>query len=549
MRILTAISVFLLFTSIIHSKKVFGLEIGNKENGVTTQTFSVTEDSSGVDELLKLFAQNYNSDTKIAHAYATLARDISSKINYTKGLAYSNYYLAVIFVGYDFELSETMLMEALQAAEMINDQLLLGKIYNIAGHLKNNLKEYNPALEFFDQSLELFYKSNNDSMAAAVYNNIAISYKALGNYDLAIENYFKAVDINTSSGNYNWLATNYYNIAYDYLQNADTVNGLNYLHKSIEIVDKKKIIRLRPYIFVAYSDHYLDNKNFKQALTYANKALTASHEQMNRLQERIVLKLISQIYYEMGNIDSAFFYQKSLIAINDSINQDAQTRELDFLEMKHTFQKELAQHQLKIKLMETEELRSKTATTVFILIIIIIILILIFVLIILKNRIKQKTLELKSSKLENEKLSLEIKHKKQELATNVMYLLNRNEFIDSLAKKIERLPLDDNKNNLEVCNEIVSDINKKNSEKIWEEFDLRFREAHEGFYSRLNNKFPQLSPSDLRVAAFMKLNMSTKEISLITLQSPATLRTARHRLRKKLGLDRNENLIAFLNNI
>jgi len=79
---------------------------------------------------------------------------------------------------------------------------------------------------------------------------------------------------------------------------------------------------------------------------------------------------------------------------------------------------------------------------------------------------------------------------------------------------------------------------------------MRFQNVHQEFYQNLQNKFPDLSPSEIKHAAFLRLNMTTKEIAAITSQSAKSLETARYRLRKKLGITNQEvNLVNFLLNI
>jgi len=73
--------------------------------------------------------------------------------------------------------------------------------------------------------------------------------------------------------------------------------------------------------------------------------------------------------------------------------------------------------------------------------------------------------------------------------------------------------------------------------------------VHNKFYNTLNSKFPDLTPNELKLCAFLRLNMSTKEIAAITYQSYNSLSTARYRLRKKLGLDEHTNLITYLNQL
>ena len=94
---------------------------------------------------------------------------------------------------------------------------------------------------------------------------------------------------------------------------------------------------------------------------------------------------------------------------------------------------------------------------------------------------------------------------------------------------------------------VIKDINKNSEQDIWPEFEIRFKETHADFYKNLTTRFPNLTPNELKLCAFLKLNMSTKEISELTNQNPDSLKIARHRLRAKLGLSRPVNIVNFLN--
>lgn len=94
---------------------------------------------------------------------------------------------------------------------------------------------------------------------------------------------------------------------------------------------------------------------------------------------------------------------------------------------------------------------------------------------------------------------------------------------------------------------LIKQMQKGSEEEIWKEFETRFQQVHNAFYEHLLNQFPALSPSELRLCAFLRLNLSTKEICKITGQNTASLNVARVRLRKKLGLSNSPiNLITFL---
>ena len=84
---------------------------------------------------------------------------------------------------------------------------------------------------------------------------------------------------------------------------------------------------------------------------------------------------------------------------------------------------------------------------------------------------------------------------------------------------------------------------------FWQEFEIRFQEVHSTFYTKLQDQFPNLSPNELKLCAFLRLNMTTKDIASITYQSDTSIRMARFRMRKKLGLNQEENLVSFLTQI
>jgi DNA-binding CsgD family transcriptional regulator len=76
--------------------------------------------------------------------------------------------------------------------------------------------------------------------------------------------------------------------------------------------------------------------------------------------------------------------------------------------------------------------------------------------------------------------------------------------------------------------------------------NLQLKATHADFYSRLSKEFPELSPNEMKLCAFLKLNLSSKEISQITLKNEHSIKIARYRLRLRLGLSRKDNLVMFL---
>ena len=169
-----------------------------------------------------------------------------------------------------------------------------------------------------------------------------------------------------------------------------------------------------------------------------------------------------------------------------------------------------------------------------------------------KIREKQREENLTSNenfiKLQNEKLAAENSFKSAQLANYTMTILRKNELLIQLKEEISR-----QKEELGVrypnyhYNKILTLIEKNiSSEDDWKTFELHFDQAHENFFRRLKLTYPELTPSDLKLSAYLKLNLSSKEIAPLLNISVRGIEIRRYRLRKHLHLKTEENLIEFL---
>jgi len=142
--------------------------------------------------------------------------------------------------------------------------------------------------------------------------------------------------------------------------------------------------------------------------------------------------------------------------------------------------------------------------------------------------------------LEND---LELKNK--ELTSRALALIQLNETLKSISLKMNDFPSDTPGGKKQI-RAILQDIQQATHNNIWEEFDLAFSNVHNRFYERLFEICPNLSATEIKIAALLKLNLSTKEMAAISFKSESSIKTARHRLRQKLNIGENDNLVAFL---
>ena len=153
-------------------------------------------------------------------------------------------------------------------------------------------------------------------------------------------------------------------------------------------------------------------------------------------------------------------------------------------------------------------------------------------------------------RLQNEKLESEIKHKNKELATSTMHIVSKNEFIGEIKQHLNGILKESaNKSISKDLNKIVKQIDQNiSTDKDEEQFQIHFDRVHGDFSKRLRAAYPGLTPQEMKLCAYLRLNLSTKEIAQLMHISVRGVEISRYRLRKKLELDRQDNLLDFILN-
>ncbi len=153
--------------------------------------------------------------------------------------------------------------------------------------------------------------------------------------------------------------------------------------------------------------------------------------------------------------------------------------------------------------------------------------------------------------LRNESLRSEMKYKNKELANATLHLIQKNKTLSYLKEDLNKL-LKSNPANItekDNINNLVKKIDRDlRNEKNWMVFNNYFDEVHQDFITRLKSQYNDLTPKELRLCAYLRMNISTKEIAPLMNISVRGVEISRYRLRKKLLLDHNINLTEFIMN-
>jgi DNA-binding CsgD family transcriptional regulator len=152
--------------------------------------------------------------------------------------------------------------------------------------------------------------------------------------------------------------------------------------------------------------------------------------------------------------------------------------------------------------------------------------------------------------LEREKLEADNRHKSQELATATMHLVQKNEVIAHVRTELEGLITRhrDHPSSKDIQSMVRMLGHDQQFDQDWEQFAAHFDQVHAGFLRRLSECYGQLTPKDQRLCAYLRMNLSTKEIAPLMNISVRGVEISRYRLRKKLDLDRDINLNEFMMN-
>lgn len=151
--------------------------------------------------------------------------------------------------------------------------------------------------------------------------------------------------------------------------------------------------------------------------------------------------------------------------------------------------------------------------------------------------------------LEIDLANSELEYSRKKLTSATLRLVQNSERDDYCIKMLKSINTDLREEREQQIRALINYYKNQSVYSNWDEIELLFLKVNTDFYDKLNTRFPSLTLNERKLCVFLKLNMNNKDISKITFQSEEALKKARLRLRKKINLDRNENLSSFIQSI
>ncbi len=436
-------------------------------------------------------------------------------------------------------------LEGIDISEKNGIKNMLPNLYNNLGIVYLNTNKAEKALNYYSKALQLFKERNDTSNYAGTTTNIGSIYIELGQNDIAKKYYKNGYDIFKEIGSLEGMAHSVFKLGLLELYQKKYDSALINLKKSLElqkeieivISGSKSFFLAETYINMGIAAYYLDSIPESKGYLMEGYGIANSTNQFRLIS--LASKYLSSLYKNNNDYKTALDYYEVFKQYSDSSLNEESIRNLAQTELQHEFESRLKEEELRqtIRMQQV-----KRRNLIYILISGGLFLLLVIAGLLLRlEKIKKHETDLKNKNLEEK-----LEHTNKELTTYVMYLLRKNEFIISIAEKLKIARIEAKTENKKVMSEMIKELESNSSNLSWEEFEVRFQKVYTGFYKTLNTKFPDLTPNELRLCAFFRLNMTTKEIAAITYQSINSITVARYRLRKKLNISSDENLVNFL---
>lgn len=480
----------------------------------------------------------------------------------------------------DWERARYYIDIAKENAIEANSPKVLADFYKTLGNIYSNKDALDIALENFLKAYR-YYESKPSSQKFKLENNLAIVYARTGNPETALSYFKKVYQYQQSMEDTIILASILNNMGRIWLdKNVDS--SLVYFKKSLLLAEKLNNSDLKLFLYTNLGKCYMLKEDFGAAKKYFNLA-------EREISPTTVAGNIAWVYNEFAKYyisqkiaDSAIFYSKKSVTILDSFApysfeqlravkilyqsylDDSQYRNaapyfekyatiidsINLEDKKVNVEKLLIAEEYRSleKIRKLEESKRQSRNYIILLILVSIVLFLGILLLRFRNKLKHTELEKQLARAKQNELNINLELKNKELIGKAMIEMHRTEIIEDILKDLKEVKLKAVKKETQTAIDFIAKrLKRDTSANIWEEFELRFEQVHESFYKNILEKHPDLSPREKRLAALLKLNLTSKEIAQITGQSPKSVENARTRLRKKLDITNMQtDLSAYL---
>lgn len=283
---------------------------------------------------------------------------------------------------------------------------------------------------------------------------------------------------------------------------------------------------------------YQKKGQFQKAISLGKSLLEIRNRNEYPQIYRKTYRFLSNSYDSIGDYRLAKKYLEKVYSVEKSLFKSYLNKEVTALTTKYNYELKEAQ-------LAEEKHKSNFRLTFFIGIFLITIILLIFAIVL--NRLRKMTFLQKENQMKNQNAILKnnIMYHNKTLTMNALRFVQNDNLLNEISQRVGAMEYLKKADLKEAIQNLISEIRVSKKNEIWIDFEKSFKEVHVDFYKNLTQSHSDLSAKELRLCAFLKLNLTSKEIASINGTSLRTVETARHRLRKKLNIVEETDLNNF----
>ncbi|UTW62930.1 tetratricopeptide repeat protein [bacterium SCSIO 12741] len=430
---------------------------------------------------------------------------------------------------------------------------------NGLGILYIDLGEWEWAEKYQRQSLELG-KQRKDRYAQMLnLINLGVIYQKQQRSQESLEHLNQALHLADSLSDSACLALSYQNKALVFSDLGEGDSAVFYGRRGLYCAQQSGDRKAEVHCWINASKGYLIQGFPDSARWAADKALKYADELEFTEGQKDAHRLWKDLEQQAGNHKAALFHAEQAKIYEDSLYSLRKMSNIKALEKKQVTeeaQRDLASTQNFWKRQLNK--RQKLLTWLAIALLVILVLAMVYMVLYRKSRLKGKQKEVlwdaerksRSAHIEQlesdaEQLHLKLEEKEKHLLTYTLELERKQKIIRQVEEKLAT----GNPGREEAIELRTYLKSTQLNEQEWKEFNLRFEAVHQSFFQKLTQLYPGLSSTDLKLCAFLRMNLSSKQMASLLNIAPQSVDMARYRLRKKLGLSSKDGLSEVIHSI
>lgn len=478
------------------------------------------------------------------------ANEIATQNGFSDIIASASLNIGLIYEHYgNLDKSIEMLFKSLEQHEKLGDyrnQILA--IINIA-NIYSKHKKFHEALEYYFKASDLLKEKSYDRrFHANVLMNIGNLYQEIKDFPLSFNFYRQALDIYQEIKDNKGVSGCLNNLGSLYSLEGDYPKAIELQNRSLQIKelvnDTKGIVHCMVNLSEAYFNNGQIDKGFKVALTAFEKADQIKYREV----KASAAQLLYEEYSKTNDHKNAYKYLLIYSDLKDSLYDEKSDRIAEDIRIKYEVEKKESELQFKEEQIVLLNQKRNMQFVIQISVIVVILLVTAFGILLYRNRVQKKLISVYS---EQGRLHEELQESDKELSTFAMRISQKNDFLEVLRKKIQEIY--DKAVNPEAKSLVVELGNlvsiNLNLEKDREDFQKYFSQIDNAFLKNLKEKYSDLTDDEQRLCVYLRLNLSSKEISTQFNISAKSVNMKRYRLRKKLDIQGDIGLHEFLSEI